>query len=61
MTKLQIMLYTHDEHHPYATQSIAYQELAKLAKEIERELAETNRLVAEMEQGFIIESRTHEH
>jgi hypothetical protein len=54
------MLYTHDEHHPYATQSIAYQELAKLAKEIERELAETNRLVAEMEQGFIIESRTHE-
>lgn len=61
MTDLQLMLYSHDESHPYATQSIAYQELAKLAKKLERELAEQTRLVSEMEKGFIIESRTHEH
>jgi len=61
MTKLQLMLYNHDEHHPYATQSVAYQELAKIAKELERELDENARIIAEMEKGFIIESRTHEH
>ena len=46
MTKLQLMLYNHDEHHPYATQSVAYQELAKIAKELERELDENARIIA---------------
>ena len=55
------MIYRHEKEHPYAVSSIAYQELATRAKELERELAENARIIAEMETGFIIESRTHEH
>ena len=55
------MLKKHGKEHQYATSSIAYQELAKLANELERELAENARIISEMETGFIIESRTHEH
>ena len=40
MTKLKIMLYDHEFRNPVATSSLAYQELAKLTTELERELAE---------------------
>ena len=61
MTKLKILLYDHEFRNPVATSSLAYQELAKLAAELERELAEKSRLVSEMENGFIIESKTNEY
>ena len=61
MTKLKTLLYDHEFRNPVATSSLAYQELAKLAAELERELAEKSRLISEMEKGFIIESKTNEY
>ena len=61
MTRLKILLYDHEFRNPVATSSLAYQELAKLATELERELAEKSRLISEMEKGFIIESKTNEY
>ena len=60
-TETQLILYRHERDHPYAVSSIAYKELAARANELERELAENARIISEMEKGFIIESRTHEH
>ena len=56
-----MLIYQHENTHPLATRSLVYQELAKRAKELERELAKKDELIAQMEQGFIIESKTHEH
>jgi uncharacterized coiled-coil protein SlyX len=44
-----------------AISSLAYQELAKRANELERQLAEQSRLLAEMESGFIIQSTNYQH
>ena len=60
-TETQIMLYRHEKDYPVATSSLAYQELAKRANELERQLAEQSRLVAEMESGFIIQATNHQH
>jgi len=60
-TDTQLLIYQHENTHPVATSSLVYQELAKRAKELERELAKKDELIAQMEKGFIIESRTHEH
>ena len=60
-TETQMLIYQHENTHPLDTRSLVYQELAKRAKELERELAKKDELIAQMEKGFIIESRTHEH
>ena len=60
-TETQIMLYRHEKDHPVATSSLAYQELSKRANELERQLAEQSRLVAEMESGFIIQATNYQH
>lgn len=60
-TETQMLIYQHENTHPLATRSLVYQEIAKRAKELERDLAKKDELIAQMEKGFIIESRTHEH
>ena len=60
-TETQILIYQHERLHPVGISSTAYREIAQRAIQLEKELAFANHVISEMKQGFIIESRTHEH
>ena len=52
-TETQLMVYKHEAHHPYATTSIAYKELAKRALELDKKVIKLGAIIEEMEGGFI--------
>ena len=57
-TKTQMLIYEHERLHPVGTSSTAYKELAQRAMELETELDIAKETISEMQQGFIVESRT---
>jgi len=52
-TETQLMVYKHEAQHPYATTSIAYKELAKIALELDKKVIKLGAIIEEMEGGFI--------
>ena len=57
-TETQIMMYQHERLHPVGISSTAYREIAQRAIQLEKELAYANHKINEMQQGFIVDSRT---
>lgn len=56
-TETQLLIYKHEDQHPFATSSIAYKELAKLAIESEKKVNELSTMIEEMRGGFIIKTK----
>ena len=56
-TETQLLIYKHEDQHPFATSSIAYKELAELAVQSEKKVIELSAIIEEMRGGFIIKPK----